>query len=238
MSPRATLTNSHNLFSTFKGTVVASAQSYELHLLLVGRNIIICSYQLQPAFTVIQPSGSVCLQLQPLVHLIHPQSNLMHESRSVIADEAKFEKKKKILRAAEGLSPQGEQAANPFKETRSDTQAPVWASPTECTQCKSRLPWHGMAWHGIGMPQIRPKRGEIEEEHAVWTGISGSALTSGLFLLEKREGPSPSLLLLHTKSQRGSTTTAAATPLAARDRQGGFRDTRVDRTLRKKEKTF
>lgn len=71
-----------------------------------------------------------------------------------------------------------------------------------------------MAWHGIGMPQIRPKRRKVEEEHAVWTGISGGVLTLGLFLLEKREGPLPSLLLLHTKSQRGSTT--ATTPLAAR----------------------
>lgn len=32
---------------------------------------------------------------------------------------------------------------------------------------------NGTALHGMGMPRIRPKRGEVEEEHAVWNGISG-----------------------------------------------------------------
>lgn len=64
----------------------------------VGRNI---------HKNVLRLLGSLCLQLQPLVHLIHPQCNLMHLKRSVIVDEAKFVSRKK-WRGAEGLSPQGE----------------------------------------------------------------------------------------------------------------------------------
>lgn len=69
---------------------------------------------------------------------------------------------------------------------------------------------HGMEWHGM-------RHKKAEKERGCWKGISGWALTSGLFELEKERALSLLCRIYTPKSQRGceaSTTLLSPTPLS------------------------
>lgn len=63
----------------------------------------------------------------------------------------------------QGLTTQGEEVANLFKESRSDKQH----------QCQAHNEWQGITWPGMEWHRKRRKEEEDEEERGCWNGISG-----------------------------------------------------------------
>ena len=87
---------------------------------------------------------------------------------------------------------------------------------------------HGMEWHGM-------RHKKAEKERGCWKGISGWALTLGLFELEKERALS---FLCRIYTQRAKGGLRHPPPYSARlhspsERQGRFRDVHVYRALRK-----
>lgn len=103
--------------------------------------------------------------------------------------------KKKKRKGEQCLSTRGEEAAKYIissKESRSDKQH-LFVSGQQ------RMARDGMAWHGVEWHRMRHEEGEGEEERGCWKGISGWALTLGLFMLEKKRALS---LLCRVYTQR------------------------------------
>lgn len=138
-------------------------------------------------------------------HLIHPQRNLPANTKrsrriKVLCNWGRGWKrgKKSWEEREQSLSTQGE-AANPFKESRSDTQH-LFLSGWQW-MARNSMAWQSTEWMAPSETQGRRRWGGTWLlEWDQWMSFNLGALYVG-----NGEGPLPPLLHLHTKSQRGST---------------------------------